>query len=90
MSGSCKAGVCSLGSCGGGRTTVGPVGGARGFLGSSLGVELRDLRSSLFLQKTTKNFLPKMTMTTTKAVAMMIITMTKGMLEAPFELKGPG
>ena len=64
---------------------VGPAGGVLLFLaGSSLfESDLFDLLRSFALQKNDTNFLPKTSKTTMKAVAMTIITITKGILAAP-------
>ena len=50
--------------------------------------DLVDLLRSFALQKKDKNFLPKTIRTTMKAVAITIITMTKGILAAPSVLNG--
>ena len=55
---------------------------------SLLDSDLVDLLRSFALQKKDKNFLPKTIRTTMKAVAITIITMTKGILAAPSVLNG--
>ena len=50
--------------------------------------DLGDLLRSFALQKKDKNFLPKTIKTTMKAVAITIITMTRGILAAPSVLNG--